>query len=73
MEVAALPRWPGTLGWRGACFSGGGSSSRFPGVDAPKANADTNDVRALRQQLRDVTEERDVLKKALAYFADDQK
>jgi transposase len=31
------------------------------------------EVRRLRQQLRDVTEERDILKKALAYFADDQK
>ena len=27
----------------------------------------------LRKLLRDVTEERDILKKALAYFADDQK
>ena len=32
-----------------------------------------DEVRRLQQQLRDVTEERDILKKALAYFADDQK
>ena len=34
---------------------------------------ETKEVRELRKQLRDVTEERDILKKALAYFADDQK
>ena len=31
------------------------------------------EIKKLRKQLRDVTEERDILKKALAYFADDQK
>ena len=36
-------------------------------------SSDSEDVRVLRQKLRDVTEERDILKKALAYFADDQK
>ncbi len=35
--------------------------------------AETEEMRALRKQLRDITEERDILKKALAYFADDQK
>ena len=35
--------------------------------------AETEELRRLRKQLRDVTEERDILKKALAYFADDQK
>ena len=30
-------------------------------------------VQELEKQLRDVREERDILKKALAYFADDQK
>jgi transposase len=34
---------------------------------------ETEEVRQLRKQLRDVAEERDILKKALAYFADDQK
>jgi transposase len=39
-----------------------------------KARAtETEELRRLRKQLRDVTEERDILKKALAYFADDQK
>ena len=39
------------------------------GVDAMEAD----EIRRLRKQLRDVVEERDILKKALAYFADDQK
>ena len=39
-----------------------------------KAKAvETEELHQLRKQLRDVTEERDILKKALAYFADDQK
>lgn len=43
----------------------------FPGTGrlAPPAEQ----VRQLQQRLRAVTEERDILKKALAYFADDQK
>ena len=43
----------------------------FPGTGRLPPAAE--EVRRLRQQLRDVTEERDILKKALAYFADDQK
>jgi transposase len=43
----------------------------FPGTGRLAPAPD--EVRRLRQQLRDVTEERDILKKALAYFADDQK
>jgi transposase len=35
--------------------------------------SETDELRQLRKRLRDVTEERDILKKALAYFADDQK
>lgn len=35
--------------------------------------SESEELRRLRKQLRDVTEERDILKKALAYFADDQK
>jgi len=35
--------------------------------------AESDEMKKLRKQLRDVTEERDILKKALAYFADDQK
>lgn len=43
----------------------------FPGTGrlAPQAEQ----IRQLQQRLRTVTEERDILKKALAYFADDQK
>jgi transposase len=43
----------------------------FPGSGrlAPQAEQ----LRELQQRLRAVTEERDILKKALAYFADDQK
>jgi transposase len=43
----------------------------FPGTGrlAPQAEQ----IRQLQQRLRAVTEERDILKKAWAYFADDQK
>lgn len=46
-------------------------SEAFPGRGrlAPQAQR----IRELEQKLRDVTQERDILKKALAYFADDQK
>ena len=46
-------------------------AAAFPGAGrlAPQAEQ----VRQLQQRLRAVTEERDILKKALAYFADDQK
>jgi transposase len=43
----------------------------FPGTGRRRPAAE--EVRRLQQQLRQVTEERDILKKALAYFADDQK
>lgn len=43
----------------------------FPGQGNPRP--ETEELRELRRQLADVTEERDILKKALAYFADDQK
>jgi transposase len=43
----------------------------FPGRG--KQTGDQEELRKLKQKLRDVTEERDILKKALAYFADDQK
>jgi transposase len=62
MARSLLQRWKDQLEGRGG-FPGEGKS---PSIEA-------DDVRALRQQLRDVTEERDILKKALAYFADDQK
>ena len=34
---------------------------------------EAEEAKRLRKELRDVTEERDIPKKALAYFADDQK
>jgi transposase len=43
----------------------------FPGTGRRTPPAE--EVRHLQQRLRAVTEERDILKKALAYFADDQK
>jgi transposase len=43
----------------------------FPGTGRRRPAAE--EVRRLQHQLRAVTEERDILKKALAYFADDQK
>ena len=47
------------------------SSSAPRQAKSPQANSE--EVRALNKKLRDVIEERDILKKALAYFADDQK
>ena len=43
----------------------------FPGTGRRRPAED--EMHRLRQQLRTMTEERDILKKALAYFADDQK
>lgn len=43
----------------------------FPGKG--KLTSQAEELRTLQKKLRDVTEERDILKKALAYFADDQK
>ena len=43
----------------------------FPGKGNLTSQAE--ELRTLKKKLRDVTEERDILKKALAYFADDQR
>jgi len=43
----------------------------FPGNG--KQSGDAEELRKLKKKLRDVTEERDIIKKALAYFADDLK
>ena len=43
----------------------------FPGKG--KLAPEAQELRDLKERLHDVTEERDILKKALAYFADDQK
>jgi transposase len=58
-----LQRWRTQLGRH--------AEDAFPGTGRQAPAAD--EVRRLQQRLRDVTEERDILKKALAYFADDQK
>jgi len=58
-----LQRWRDQLGEE--------PEAPFPGTGRRRPAVD--EVRRLQQQLRDVTEERDILKKALAYFADDQK
>jgi len=38
-----------------------------------RRSSDAERIRELEKKLRDVTEQRDILKKALAYFADEQK
>ena len=39
----------------------------------PRKKADIDEVNRLKKQLKEVTEERDILKKAAAYFAKDLK
>ena len=43
----------------------------FPGKGRLKAKDE--EIRRLRAELKDTKEERDIIKKALAYFAEDQK
>jgi len=43
----------------------------FPGRG--NASPELEELRRVQKELEDVREERDILKKALAYFADDQK
>jgi len=47
------------------------SPETFPGQG--NASGDAAEITRLKKELRDAREERDILKKALAYFADDQK
>ena len=47
------------------------SQNAFPGKGRLKAPDE--ELRKLKRELERVTEERDILKKALAYFAEDQK
>ena len=56
-----LQRWKEEFALKGAS-----SRKRTKGTEAQR-------IRELEKKLRDVAEERDILKKALAYFADDQK
>lgn len=57
--------------WQKQLRTSGHPTEAFPG--SGRQRPATASVRQLQQQLRTVTEERDILKKALAYFADDQK
>ena len=41
--------------------------------DTPAGSADTAEIKRLKAELRRVTEERDILKKATAFFAKDHK
>jgi transposase len=47
------------------------SPEAFPGKG--NASGEAAELARLKKELRDTREERDILKKALAYFADDQK
>ncbi len=49
------------------------SGAPTPSPAAGDGPGDAERVRQLEKELRDTREERDILKKALAYFADDQK
>jgi transposase len=63
IEYSVLRRWKTQLE--------GDPQTAFPGKGRLKP-AD-QELRKLRKELERVTEERDILKKALAYFAEDQK
>lgn len=43
-----------------------------PGSGMPAMSEQAEEVRRLRKELRDVTEQRDILKKALVFFADEK-
>ena len=45
----------------------------FPGTAGRPKNDQLSEVSKLKKELKDVTEERDILKKAAAYFARDLK
>ena len=55
--------------WKRQADAEGGASEAPATAGASEADR----LRKLEKELRDVREERDILKKALAYFADDQK
>ena len=63
VEYSVLRRWKKELA--------DDPQNAFPGKGQLKA-AD-QELRALQRELQRVKEERDILKKALAYFAEDQK
>ena len=63
IDYSVLRRWKGQLV--------DDPKNAFPGRG--KLKAPDEDLRRLKRDLERVTEERDILKKALAYFAEDQK
>jgi transposase len=63
VEYSILRRWKQQLS--------GDPDNAFPGKG--KLKAPDEEMRRLKRELDRVKEERDILKKALAYFAEDQK
>ena len=63
IEYSVLRRWKNQLA--------DDPQNAFPGKG--KLKTPDEDLRRLKRELERVTEERDILKKALAYFAEDQK
>jgi transposase len=63
IEYSVLRRWKNQLA--------DDRQNAFPGKG--KLKASDEELRRLKRKLERVTEERDILKKALAYFAEDQK
>ena len=63
VEYSVLRRWKKQLA--------DDPQNAFPGTGHLKAS--DQELRALQRELERVKEERDILKKALAYFAEDQK
>ena len=63
IDYSVLRRWKNQLAED--------SQNAFPGKGRLKAPDE--ELRKLKRELERVTEERDILKKALAYFAEDQK
>ena len=64
VKRALLYRWRDEMTEKG--------EKAFRGSGRPK-NEDLSEITKLRRALKDVTEERDILKKAAAYFAKDLK
>ena len=63
IEYSVLRRWKTQLA--------DDPQNAFPGKG--KLKAQDEDLRRIKRELERVKEERDILKKALAYFAEDQK
>ena len=63
IDYSVLRRWKSQLA--------DDPQNAFPGKG--KLKAPDEELRRIKRELERVTEERDILKKALAYFAEDQK